>query len=346
MTPIHQDQKLTWIANLRCIATIGVISLHVAAPILYQYHTLSTNTWWIGNLYDSTVRCCVPIFVMITGALLLSKEESIGVFLKKRFLRIVLPFIFWSLFYISINLILKLQNNEIITLTETIKWVFSELSKGSSFHLWYVYMIIGVYLIVPIIGKFVRNANEKEILYFLIIWFITIISQLPFIVLFKLHIELTYFSGYIGYLVLGYYLSLKKIDCTKIISYTLLLTGILVTAIGTYLLSVKNNRFTETLYNYLTPNVAMAASGLFILIQNQKIQTKTLSPIRDLINRYSYGIYLIHIFVLTVLHKAGIDYTFIHPLIGIPITTVICLTLSLFTIYILNKIKYINYVAG
>ncbi|OWP82967.1 hypothetical protein BWK59_13040 [Flavobacterium davisii] len=68
------NENLSWITSLRVLATFSVIFLHSASAILYLYGTISAFDWWIGNIYDSIVRFCVPIFLMISGTLILSKD--------------------------------------------------------------------------------------------------------------------------------------------------------------------------------------------------------------------------------------------------------------------------------
>ncbi|POR16914.1 hypothetical protein BWK58_15200, partial [Flavobacterium columnare] len=96
----EDNENLYWITSLRVLATFSVIFLHTSAEILYQYGKTSNANWWIGNIYDSSVRFCVPIFLMISGALILSKDyKNITEYLKKRVLRIIFPFLFWSIVY-------------------------------------------------------------------------------------------------------------------------------------------------------------------------------------------------------------------------------------------------------
>ena len=293
-----KGEKLFWADNLRVIATIAVIFLHVSATVLYKFNTVPRSYWWIGNIYDSSVRFCVPVFVMLTGALLLSKEYILGVFLKKRLLRVVLPFAFWSLIYLIYYYRLHYLYETRLSRSEDLHWIFFYLKKGSSFHLWYVYMIIGIYLFIPIIGKWVRVSTEKEILYFLSIWLITLFLTYPSISENKLNIDLTYFTGFIGYLVLGYYLSTKTFGNKKrtdIISIFLIVSGIVITIVGTYLFSLKEKKFNSVFYEYLTPNILMVSVGLFLFIKNrQDFKSEVLLTIRNFINKFSYGIYLVH----------------------------------------------------
>ena len=112
-------------------------------------------------------------------------------------------------------------------------------------------MIVGIYLFVPIIGKSLRSCNEKDIQYFLLIWFFVLIFNLPYLSKYKPTIDLTSFIGYIGYLVLGYYLSIKSFKNPKklkIVSIVLIAIGVLTTQLGTYFLSKKSNSFNSTFF--------------------------------------------------------------------------------------------------
>lgn len=102
---------MIWLDNARIVAIFAVVLLHVAASVLTQSEVGSENCW-IGNLYDSFVRWCVPLFLMISGALLLDpkKDENLKSFYLKRASRIFVPTVFWSFFFIifsNINTILS-----------------------------------------------------------------------------------------------------------------------------------------------------------------------------------------------------------------------------------------------
>ncbi|HEY4198709.1 MAG TPA: acyltransferase family protein, partial [Mucilaginibacter sp.] len=203
---------LEWINNLKVISLFAVIVLHTASPLLMDFKKASFNDWLVGDFYNALVRFAVPVFVMITGALLLHREYEIGDFLKRRLSRVIWPFLFWSLVYIGYS-----WYNEDITFTNDV-WgnihiVLHQLKNGAYYHLWYVYMLIGLYLFIPIISRFVRNAPEKEILYFLIVWFVVISFSQPYLFRFQPLIDVHYFTGYLGYLVLGHYLAFKELPC-------------------------------------------------------------------------------------------------------------------------------------
>ena len=100
---MQNDNKLLFADYMRVTATLAVILLHAAGDLLYSFdkNDLLNSYWWTGNVIDSCVRWCVPVFVMLSGSLLLNpnKEEAIGEFLKKRMMRVLVPFVFWSVIY-------------------------------------------------------------------------------------------------------------------------------------------------------------------------------------------------------------------------------------------------------
>lgn len=340
------NQKYLWADDLRLIAIIGVIILHVIPNLLYTT-SVSDSVFWLSNIYASSFRFSVPIFVMLSGALVLQKDYGLLAFIRSKFLRLLLPFVFWSLIYIVYNLVCSINGD--LNLLLIIKLSINYLINGSSFHLWYIYMIIGVYLFIPIIGKWIRSCSESEILYFLAIWFITLILNLPYINKYIISSSVNYFSGYIGYLILGYYISIKEIPAKYNIipiSILLIVVGLLITIFGTYFLYVHNGRFQEDFYNYLSPNVLLVSLGLFLFFKNNNFTLSKYTIIRTFICKYSYGIYLVHVLVLYLLIEFGVKWTFLNPIVGVPITTACCLLISAAIVYILNKIPFGKYFAG
>jgi surface polysaccharide O-acyltransferase-like enzyme len=348
------NTRSVWIDNIRIIATIAVIMVHVATPAVftkYNPNNSDNTVWWIGNIYDSLCRFCVPVFVMLTGALLLPQSISLSNFIKKRLNRIILPFIFWSLIYIAFNLALKFRDEGAhVAMQHIIPWVISQFAQGAAPHLWYVYMIIGLYLFIPIIQPWIATASSKAILYFLGIWFVTMLFHQQTFVAVNSPLDLRYFTGYAGYLVLGYFIS-ERLVVSKAIFYRAILlfvTGVAFTIAGTYIYTHNQGAFSHAFYEYLTFNVLFAATGLFIIIKNKQIVSgsNALSKVRTFVSRYGYGIYLSHLLVISILSHFTIDYSLITPLIGIPLTTSICLLISAAMVYIINKLPYGKYISG
>lgn len=334
---IRKDANVVWADNLRALATVSVILLHVGAGILSKYGQVPGMIWITGNFYDSLVRACVPVFVMLSGAFLLTRDiPSIQAFLHKRLTRILIPFLLWSFLYIFLY-------NELSEID--LRLIAKNLWQGSSFHFWYVYMLIGLYFFIPIILKWVRHSTQNEILYFLFIWLVALFFVPLVDTKFKMPLDLTYFSGFLGYLILGYFLATFKLKGSPLVLATILfITGFLLTFLGTHYLTRWMGYFTGHLYDYLTVNVALMAAGVFIFYRNFPFSSTSLfSKIGGFLAKYSYGIYLVHILVLDkILQPFNINYMFVHPVIGIPVTALACTVISALLIYLLTKLPYVG----
>ena len=169
---------------------------------------------------------------------------------------------------------------------------------------------------------------------------------------FRTGIDLTYFSGFIGYLVLGYYLSQKEIfniSNGKYYSILLIIAGLVITYVGTYWVSIPTESYARNFIRYLTPNVALVSIGVFLFFKNncnKIIPQRHINQGLQTISKYSYGVYLSHIFSLWILGYIGISKHFINPVIGIVTTTTICLMMSLMITIMINKLPYGKYISG
>jgi surface polysaccharide O-acyltransferase-like enzyme len=342
--PAQKPQQLDWINNLRVIALFAVVVLHTTSPVMEQFHKGPLSVWLVGDFYNSLVRFAVPVFVMISGALLLNREYTLSDFLQRRLSRIVIPFLFWSLIYIGY----MFYNDEVDYSGDvwvSVKQVLHLLKYGSSYHLWYVYMLIGLYLIIPILSKFVRNATENELLYFIGVWFFIMLIDQPYLSRFKPQLDLRYFEGFIGYLVLGHYLAFKKFTFKRLkgAMWALFFVTLGLTTLGTYLLFNHYNSISTLMYEPLSPPIVIISVSIFMIARLSKPK---LSPfiikVRDLIGTYSYGIYLGHAIVLTLLDEQGIKFTWFTPIASIPVTALICFILALLLVYLVNKIPFVG----
>jgi surface polysaccharide O-acyltransferase-like enzyme len=341
------------IENIRVMAIVAVITIHVCA---YAISTEIDNqgnvstSWWIANLYESFCRFCVPVFVMVSGALLLPQKINLSAFLRKRMRRILLPFIFWEIIYLAYNLLLKIRDERNIVSHNWASWLYVQITQCPAPHLWYVYMIIGIYLFVPILQPWIQVASNKAILYFLGIWLIALALQQIHLLQANVPLDLRYFSGYIGYLILGYYI-FERLEITlwvKITAFILLITGFAATLLGTYILTKANHKFANDFYNYLTVNVFALTIGLLILVKelNFTYANGVMIKIRNAVSKFSYGIYLSHPLIIVVMAHFKLNYKVVNPIIGIPLNTIICFTISCVLVYSLSKLPYGKYISG
>lgn len=294
-----------YISNLRNIATFAVILLHVAAPFVLQFNKISFASWQLANLLDSMLRFGVPVFVMISGAVLLDRSEPLSTFLSKRLKRVVLPFLFWSVVYFIFVYADSFQKFSTLQLLQIL---INKLLKGTYYHLWYVYMILGIYLFVPIIRKWAQNSTKQELQYFLFLWAITLLINTN-VAKYLPSIEVLYFSKYLGYFVLGHYLD-KHVTTSQPRNNLYLMFfvfGTALTFLSASYLSVKENQLNITYYNYLSPNVCLLSIGIFLLGKSLLHGSNKLSVNLD---KHSYGIYLVHVLVLHYIYRFTSHFTY------------------------------------
>ncbi|MEE3325182.1 MAG: acyltransferase family protein [Methanosphaera sp.] len=140
---------------LRIMASFAVMMIHISSQNWYEVDIYSYE-WMIFSFYDSISRWGVPIFVMISGALFLGNCRSIKRIYKRNIFRIITAFIFWSFFYASIMFVCG------CSLKEALACFF----RGF-YHMWFLFMIIGLYMITPFLVAIVKD--KKLINYFLLL---------------------------------------------------------------------------------------------------------------------------------------------------------------------------------
>ena len=329
------------ICTLKVVACFMVILLHLSGVL---YVTQNDN-WWPGNVYDSLVRSAVPLFLMIGGATLLSKQESLKDFFSKRAVRIIPPMLLWSTFYLW-----WLNHNGIATGN----WVLAILKGPTMYHLWYFYALVGIYLFVPVLRKFYNNSSRSEHLYFIGIWFV-VASVIPTVnnLFFNIHCEgyigfetfsstyhLAYFGGYIGYLVLGAYIADGKSN-SRLGIFIFLLASV-ITAAGSYILSMRFAKPCEFFFVYLSPLVVAAGYGLFVAFMgmNRKEPSKVLSVLADC----TLGIYGLHVFVIELFRMQGISVGIGNPWVTTPLIAIGVFVVCFIVIFVLRFVKPFRYV--
>lgn len=343
--------KWDWADNVRFAAILSVIVLHVASTGAYLYGQNPMSHWMIANIVDSAVRCSVPLFLMLSGALLLGNKETAKTFYAKRFTRVVIPFLFWSIIYTIIYVVFFLLKGKDVSFSECVynfvlcRGFFSQFA----YHLWYVYVLLGIYLLTPIFNRFISIKKSILLPVFLICWIAAITLQ---IATYDKGGFINYgakFAGYIGYYFAGFFISqikLKNNVPNKIILSAISFALILFTALTTYKLSTEQNNLVTYYYNFLSPNTIIYSISTFLLLKTISISNAKIISVRNFINEYSFGIYLIHVLFLWGFEMTGFDWNFIHPLIGIPISSVALLMVSTVFVWAMRKNSILKMFVG
>lgn len=268
---------------MRVLACIMIICMHAPMP------NLNANGIILSTIsYFTAPGLC--LFFVISGSLLLPIKTDTTTFLKKRLGKVIMPTLVFTILYIILNCINGEQQNILRTICSI---PFSAQGHGV---LWFMYTLIGLYLVAPIISKWLDSASKREVELYLLLWVITLCF--PILKLFVGINEgntgvLYYFSGYIGYFILGYYLkkypesiSLKKLIIPDIIA--------IIAPIAFKVMHIEIDFY--SMFWYLSIFVALLCTTIYVLIS--KIKIKKGGGIVELISNLSFGIYLIHIAVM------------------------------------------------
>lgn len=276
---------------MRIIACVMVILMHSPMP----------NSGMSGTLAVSTTMLtmpCIGLFFMVSGHLLFPVRMPLLVFLQKRLHKVVWPTVAFSLFYIIINAVADDGFNTEALTHQVFSIPFSTQGHGI---LWFMYVMIGLYLIAPIISPFLESASRQELQLLLILWGVTLLwPYLQMVVSVNCGIDsmLHYYCGYAGYFVGGYYLKRFPVKV-----HPLMLVLLVAVPFGLFLcfkMAGLETSFTTT-FSYLSLPIVLMTFACYQMVIQYISVAKASRFIKHLITDFSncsFGIYLIHIFIM------------------------------------------------
>lgn len=368
--------RIEWIDLLKFIAIFMMIAVHCTDNVTPAERSEPWYNLW-GSIYGSFMRPAIPIFVMVTGALLLPLKNTMGEFYSKRLSRLIIPFLFWSIIYNLFPWFTGILGLNPSIINEFFAWVepsqsFSDaignvamIPLNFSFfavQMWYVYLLIGIYLYLPFFSAWVKQSSKKEQEIYLGIWFITLF--IPYI---REYITpslwgtcswnefgmLYYFAGFNGYLLLGYYLmnnpiswSLRKTTSLSILVFAI---GYAITLIGFKSITATPGQpeaLVELFYTYCSPNVLFMTLPIFILAQRVKIRSEKTKAILANISISTFGIWMSHYLFLGPCYML-IESLAIHTMLKMIICTILLLAVTWgFVALVLKSKRYGKWIMG
>ena len=342
--------QVVWIDYLRVIAAFSVVLLHVSSDVMGGAPDLSSLQWWVCNITNSLVIWCLPMFVMISGLLLLdpSKEYTLASFYETRIKRLLIPIVFWSLFYLLLVATTSYINNEPVSLWSLIK---SVLEGVPYYHLWYMYMIPSLLLFTPYIRKIVGTMSNRHIGFLCIILFLyAIIANAAD----KFHFQsysnyslgntlfLNWFLLYLGYYIAGYLLGSLRTEIRSLLLGSLFIIAIIATTAGRYFFAERYGLDVGSyFYNYLSLNVVVMSLSFLLIVKSLR---NILSPNKlvNWLSSYMLGVYLIHPFFIELFKHAGIRADDFNPVFSIPLVSILVFVTCILLIVLINRIPYIR----
>lgn len=339
---------------IRALAIVLVITVHAAIephPIVQEMNLAEAYRWFTVNTFNSLAMPSVPLFVMLSGALLLqpTKVEPIRVFLRKRIVRLGWPFIFWGTVYFAWR---WFANQEVLSASSVIQGLLT----GPYYHFWFLYMLFGLYLLTPVLRVVTANAERKTIKYFLALWFFGV-AIIPLLVLlsgFAIEGKLFAITGWVGYFLLGYYLLATRIRSSTLCA--VLLGGFLLTILGTYAVTALIGGYTSLFFlDNMSVSVILASSSLFMLLlklspSNIETRFPRVNKLVQAMGQNTLSIYLLHVIILESFQRGyfgfPISVNTITPIVEIPLITTLTLFVSLGIVLLLKRIPFLKRVTG
>lgn len=342
--------RIVYADYLRIIGILGVIGVHLSGDYLSKT-VLFSGMWYQGLLYSSLTRSGAILFIMVSGLLLLDRPQSLDK-LPHRIERVMTPFIFWLLI-IFIKFTFMDHTFTVTSVYDFVsQFINCLLNPGIiSEEFWYIYMIIGFYLMLPILYKWINNTYEREIEYFLVLWFI-VLTLNYFNVKIMLLDYVNLFTGHLGYFILGYYLSKKKSKYTSNvwIGVVLFLLGTLFILLSMYIPTVMSQQLDLThlgIFN-LSPGSVLKCMGMFLILKNlnyEKIFGKNVKKVNNFAMKFaeiSYGLYLAHILVpIRMIYNINIT-----PFINVPLLTLVIVVTVAIVLLVMNRIPVLHRFTG
>lgn len=371
-----ERQRLVWCDAVRLLAFFLLFACHAADPInaSVMYGAAAGEpvdpqlTVW-GARWGALVRPCVPLFVMLTGVLSLPVGMPMEQFYKRRLPRVIYPFLIWSVIYYLtpwLTGVLGLDKSAVHTL---FCWAESDsqaLSDGLAHvwripytfsfiacHMWYIYMLVGLYLYLPIFSAWVERATKRQKEIVLALWALS--TMLPYFNEFVSRYAFGtcewnafglfyYFAGFSGYMLLGHYIQHHvrwSMGKTLLVALPMLVAGFAITLSGyNYIMDLpeKTPEQMELFWTYNTPNVAMMSAALFLVVSRVRITegSRIASWLANL-TTCGFGMYMIHYYFVCLGYEAGI-WLHIPAALRVPFSALVILVCSWALVALLKRL--------
>lgn len=334
------ERRVFFFELLRCVAAIAVIAIHVLAPYRHELGTIPLNEWLSAISVNGVSRWAVPVFIMITGALMLNDSRPFNAkyYVSRRLGKVLIPFIVWSLFYAYLSG-WSLQGYQADISVDVL---LNSYHKETYYHLGFFYYFIPLYFVIPFLQILVQKTDDMTIFIFVGLWLLTTALYLFRVDGLWSH-QLWLYSGY---LLLGYVLY-QKVPLTKMALMLFVFLGLasFIGSVGMVAIdSLAQEKYTIGRWlSYKTINTVLAASMIFMVCRycGEGLKGNVRKTI-GFISRYSLGIYILHPIFLWPMKEFG-WYESYHPLVIIPTWIILSGAGSLLVSWVVSKNKRISW---
>lgn len=301
---------------IRVVAIAGVVMIHTSNSIFARVDFFGGFSWWVAILMDSLSRMSVPLFIMLSGYLLLSKNEGFKESLTRAIKRVGIPLVVWFLIYL-------LWNDGSPSFINMNLSLFARFFLVNVFHLYFLVIMIGLYIVSPFLRSYLHTASlqSKQYVMYATTAVGVLMTMLQFLFLQPHGGNIfTYWLPYTGLFIAGYVLQpQQKLHKIKLLLMYLLGLCITVGLYYYYYFSLKTNTVSlfsiEYLDNYMNLFVLAMTFPVFLFLMHHKFtRLGRWKNVIHSIARASFGIYLIHLIVVKIFQVTIPLYTYVKPL--------------------------------
>lgn len=345
------DEKIEYIDVLRVISMMSVVFLHTAAGSLRA--NIGSAVWHLSNAFTAVMGTSVPVFFMISGALVLHSPRTLSIeyMWKKRFVKIFVPFVIWSLVAIVYFEVINLMNHGSVRWDVVLDKLKNAPGQSTTVHLWFMYALIPLYILSPLLKKMLDALSRDLVKYLIMLWLIfssiipTLLSFIParFQPLLTLNpaFNLNFMSGYLGYFIIGYYLVAYEKKLSKKLLTGIIVIDTLIITVGTWVKTLQTGSYSEMFKAYPRIFTLVLSIALFLLVKEffkGYRLSRTVSGIVKFLSQISFGVYLLHNLVVDLVGRKVVSW----PAISIGtlfVNYMIILLVTMVTIILLSSFK-------
>jgi surface polysaccharide O-acyltransferase-like enzyme len=358
--PDHQvldasSGHIEYIDILRIFSMWSVVFLHSAAGLLRS--DANSLAWSITNVLTGIMSTSVPIFFMISGALLLRSENTISIryTFRKRLPKVLIPFLTWSFvaaFYYLVTIKMQQGYFDGAGLLRRLSRI---LVEPTTIHLWFMYALIPMYMIAPLLKKLVTDMNDGLKQYMVAIWLVfgsvvpTIVSFFPDNLAAYFNISNTYslnfMGGFLGYFIVGYLLLCYKRESSVRFLAGVVVIDTVIISVGTWWRTTGSGVYDETFKTYPRFFVLILSVSFFLLAK-EIFQNRLLSPRASAIIKFlsglSFGVYLVHNLVIDLLAHTTLMEA--RPVVILAANFVITIVIAHLVVIVLASSKWTSFI--
>ena len=340
-------RSILWVEVARVLAIVAVIFIHVGSPLVSA--TNHQASWWTGNFVESATRWCVPLFVMISGGLVLASPRTTALtdFYRRRVTRLGLPMVVWIVAYLAFG-------RAVSGSPATVDAALASVAAGRPYyHLYFLFVIAGVSLAAPLLAWAIQGREHQQLVRFVAVAFTLAMIDNALTSLLRIGTPnaVTRFVPYVADFLAGYaLLSVRPTRARRRGAVGIVATGVLLTAIGTWVLTQPNvlgpgrGLYLYEYHSITTVPVSLAVYQLLVW-SGPWIEAHLAGQVARVIGvmgAASFGVYLFHPMVLVGLARQGISSTTTIAPVAVFLTVGLAFTISLIAVVALRRVPWVR----